>query len=525
MALLDTLKNLIPGNSIEVVKNPNYNPNDPNSKRYVDANTGNQEAENRASLVNDLFRTAGNLRNPVTASMFAANPALGLLSAGASQLFNNDRTQTANNRIATNPLPQNNPLTAGTQAAQPSAGVGGTPTLPSTTTAPSSDLATLAAQAGLSVADYQKILEGQSIASEQDVNNIRTNLGIDQVAADAFAKPSTTRVEMYKELYDLSGLRDLKDKIAEVDERLNSRRDDLVKAAGEIKNNPWLSQGSRTGRLRILNELATADISNILDERQQYLDLYDQGITEIEKQIGFFGDDQADARTLSADQLNYLLGEAERQQTALERSTLAEGLRNIPSFLRAQVAEQQRQEQVAYNLKYGSGADAVAGMANSALVDQPAYSQLTATQKTRADSLNNLVRSMTELKTYYEENPGIFGGRFGNVVGEDAGVLATKVNGVIFAAAQAEGTGALQEADRAVIEQMIPNPTNLGGVASSFFRGGKEGNVNRIQDQINKYSQNLRNLGLEPATAGASSAGNATQADVDYVSTLNLPAQ
>lgn len=131
-------------------------------------------------------------------------------------------------------------------------------------------------------------------------------------------------------------------------------------------------------------------------------------------------------------------------------------------------------------------------------VGQANYNNLNAKQKTQADSLNNLVRSLNEYKTYYEANPGSFGGKFGNIVGADSGLLETKLNSIIFAAAQAEGTGALQAADRQVIEKIVPNPTSLSGAFNTAIKGGKSANVTRIEDQIQKYTANLAGYGLSP---------------------------
>lgn len=140
-------------------------------------------------------------------------------------------------------------------------------------------------------------------------------------------------------------------------------------------------------------------------------------------------------------------------------------------------------------------------------VGQANYNNLNAKQKTQADSLNNLVRSLNEYKTYYEANPGSFGGKFGNLVGADSGLLETKLNSIIFAAAQAEGTGALQAADRQVIEKIVPNPTSLSGAFNTATKGGKSANVTRIEDQIKKYTDNLAGFGLSPASLpGASNA-------------------
>lgn len=133
--------------------------------------------------------------------------------------------------------------------------------------------------------------------------------------------------------------------------------------------------------------------------------------------------------------------------------------------------------------------------AGNPFVFQPAYGRLTAKQKTQADSLNNLVRSITEYKAYVNDNVNRTGVK---MTGEEAAVLQTKLNSIIFAAAQAEGTGALQQADREVIEKIIPNPTSIGGAWSAITKGGKAGQLLQLEDQISKYTQNLAGYGLKP---------------------------
>lgn len=132
---------------------------------------------------------------------------------------------------------------------------------------------------------------------------------------------------------------------------------------------------------------------------------------------------------------------------------------------------------------------------NSALVNQPGYSKLNAKQKTQADSINNLVTALTDYKK--EIAAGGTKGGF-NLFGKDSALLQTKLNSIIFAAAQAEGTGALQKADRDVIEQIIPNVTSLGGAWNAITKGGLPGVNAKIQDQITKYTSNLAGYGLVP---------------------------
>jgi hypothetical protein len=132
---------------------------------------------------------------------------------------------------------------------------------------------------------------------------------------------------------------------------------------------------------------------------------------------------------------------------------------------------------------------------------QPSYAKLTAGQKKQADSLNNLVRSLSEYRTTFEQETDKSGGK---LFGEGAAILESKLNSIIFAAAQAEGTGALQQADREVIEKIIPNPTTLSGAIGAAFKGGQKGSLGKIDDQINKYTNNLATYGLQPVGASSS---------------------
>lgn len=157
-----------------------------------------------------------------------------------------------------------------------------------------------------------------------------------------------------------------------------------------------------------------------------------------------------------------------------------------------------------------TGGGAGVGGSSTALRQQPNYNTLTAKQKTQADSLNNLVRAMGEYKTYLDDHTGSTGG---NLFGGDSAVLETKLNSIIFAAAQAEGTGALQAADRAVIEKIIPNPTTVGGTLNAWFKGGKQGELDKIDDQIAKYTSNLGTYGLTPTQDAMDAAAPKAPAD------------
>ncbi|NCN25901.1 LysM peptidoglycan-binding domain-containing protein, partial [Candidatus Falkowbacteria bacterium] len=195
------------------------------------------------------------------------------------------------------------------------------------------NLASLAGKAGLTTEAFLSLVQENAATTGAEQDEIRNDLGIPGLVDEAFTKPEKTTVEYYKDLYDTSGLADIKTKVAAIDETINKKRDDLVKATGELNSNPWLSQGTRQGRLKNLQELAYADINNDIQARQQYLDLYDSGVSEIEKQIGYYQTDTTENRQLTVDKLNYLLTEAERVQAANEQDSITAGLRNVPEYL------------------------------------------------------------------------------------------------------------------------------------------------------------------------------------------------
>lgn len=204
------------------------------------------------------------------------------------------------------------------------------------------ELFDLAQQAGLSWEEATNLVNSQYPA---DTAGIREDLGIPDVVGKLFEMPDKTTQEIYQEAYDESELPGVKDKIKNIDDKIAKREADLVKATGEINQNPWLSQASRTGRLRILNELAFADIKNLENQRTSYLDLYDKGIDELEGVMTRGADQYERQRTLYADQLNYLLGEAERRADEAKEERMSEHLRYMPDYLKATAAERAEEKE------------------------------------------------------------------------------------------------------------------------------------------------------------------------------------
>lgn len=107
-------------------------------------------------------------------------------------------------------------------------------------------------------------------------------------------------------------------------------------------------------------------------------------------------------------------------------------------------------------------------------------------QKTAVNNLDAVLTSLTSYRNLYDSLVGESGA---NLFGSDAGSLSGAYNALLFQIAQAAGTGALQAADREVVEAMIPNPTSIRGGVGGAVRGGKQGGLNAI-DEAAKIFQN-----------------------------------
>jgi len=397
-------------------KNPNYNPNDPKSKRYIQAvdpflapYTQNKTTAPTQSkppapkpdisrISNDTavetstatrtttpnpapaptapqptttpsgssytVKSGDNLsaiaaRNGTTiAELQKLNPQItnpNLIQPG--QTFKLPGGTSANVPTTTTPAPAQVPTTTGTptptnttgqqeisagEIRVPEVSAGGVQT-PSTgdqqTDQALKSLSVKAGEAGLSLEDYVALVNKSSQPTKAESDEIRNNLGIPDLLDDVFQKPKQTTVDQYRELYDLSGLNEIKDSVKKLDDEIAQKRADLVTATGELYNNPWISQATRSGRLKNLQDLAFADISNSIAQKDQYLSLYDQGIDEIESNIQRSVFDTGQDRDISVEKLNYLLSEAERDQEFAQRAAEQRNLRYLPDFLDSQPRE------------------------------------------------------------------------------------------------------------------------------------------------------------------------------------------
>jgi len=436
------------------------------------------------------------------------------------------------------------------------------------------NLATLAGKAGLSTDAFLGLIQGNSAATSTETDKIRNDLGIPNLVDQAFEKPEKTSLQFYKDLYDTSGLGDIKTKVAKLDETINKKRDDLVKATGEINSNPWLSQGTRQGRLKNLQELAYADINNDLEAKQQYLDLYDSGVSEIEKQIGFYKDDTTENRQLTVDKLNYLLTEAERVQAGQEQDSLTAGLRNIPDYLQGILDRESTQasrdiaEKLAGKSSSGSVGQtindviAAGGDAADIVTASGGGKQTTDAFRQSYEKTLNTLYQLTDLNKafeVYKDNgggDGLFKTANGELTGPIMGIIrsanpydtkAQQIKAQLTALVPnlARGVygevGVLTDQDVALYQKTLPNLTStkevrealLAITAKSVYRalenkllvqakGGVDVSnfATDLKQMRNTTNDLLKSVGIDVEEATNQGGEDYTKADADYVASL-----
>lgn len=194
-------------------------------------------------------------------------------------------------------------------------------------------LAHAAGAAGLSLADYQKLISGGAAVTDEQKNQIYSSLGIPDVEKAAFGAPDKTTEQLYQDAYNAAGLGDIKTKIADVDKTVAEKKTALNTALGTLNENPWLSEASRVGRTGKITELANSDIQNYLDELQQYKDLYDTGLNEVNGVVTRHTTDYVNNQQLAAAHLADLRKKAEDQITAMQSTNEAKLARYAPDYL------------------------------------------------------------------------------------------------------------------------------------------------------------------------------------------------
>ncbi len=188
------------------------------------------------------------------------------------------------------------------------------------------DLSKRAGEAGLSVNEYQTLMDSQNQVSKEETDRIAQELGITALEGEVFKKPKQSTQETFDKAYSTAGLGDIKAKIEKINADIEKDRSDLAEATAYIDENPFLTEQSRVGRGKRVLSQAEAKINNKLAQAKTLQDLYDAGIKEItgiiERDKEDFGTNQA----IDQAKLNYLVKKAEVQSKQLQQGRSQSGV-------------------------------------------------------------------------------------------------------------------------------------------------------------------------------------------------------
>lgn len=182
------------------------------------------------------------------------------------------------------------------------------------------DIATKAGQAGLSVDEYQKLMNDRNSVSKEESDRIAKELGITALEGEVFKKPSQTSQQMFQTAYDTAGLAEIKAKVNTLLEEIAKDRAQLADATGAIDENPFLTESSRVGRGKRLLDQAETRINNKLEQINQLNTLYTNGVNEITAMVTRNTNDFGTNQAIDQAKLNYLIKKAEVQADQLKTS-------------------------------------------------------------------------------------------------------------------------------------------------------------------------------------------------------------
>ena len=197
------------------------------------------------------------------------------------------------------------------------------------------DLARRSAAAGLSFSDYLKIAEGNAGVSKEEAQKIKDDLGITALEASVFEKPKQSTQEIYNQAYTQAGLANIKKQYEDLNTKINTKRDQLNQSTGVINENPWLTEASRVGRVKRLQDLAQNDINNLVNQQNQLKDLYNTGISEVNNLVSRVTGDFTNNKQIDAAKLNYLEKKADESITQLGKEKTQKAYRYLPDYLKA----------------------------------------------------------------------------------------------------------------------------------------------------------------------------------------------
>lgn len=201
------------------------------------------------------------------------------------------------------------------------------------------DTAKYAGQSGLNLDDYLKLAGGSASVSGDERNKVNADLGIPDIYKQLFT-PAPATQDIYNNAYKSAGLGDLKKSIEAKLAEVNRIQSAYTGKGGKINENPWLSDASRTGRLRQLDDQRLQEIGNLANELKSIQDLYGNGINEVNSVVGRTTQDFSNNQQLNQMKLQYLQQQAEQQLQDLLGSKKSAAYQYLPDYLQAKAASQ-----------------------------------------------------------------------------------------------------------------------------------------------------------------------------------------
>lgn len=192
-----------------------------------------------------------------------------------------------------------------------------TTTTPVTTTTPTvtvpapkpvdpTEIARLAGEKGMTVADYQKFMDGTNGTYGVDKQQIGKDLGIPALETSVFTAPSKSTVDIFNEAYTTAGLGQVDTSIQALMDEIATRRGQLKDATDTINNNPFLSEKTRVGQGKLRLDQAETDINNKVNELNTLRQWKQDQLTNINNKILMSTNDFKTNQELNAKKLDYL---------------------------------------------------------------------------------------------------------------------------------------------------------------------------------------------------------------------------
>lgn len=193
-------------------------------------------------------------------------------------------------------------------------------------------IAKQAGYAGVGLEDLRKLISEGVTADER--SKINQGLGIPGLEESVF-KPAPSTQDLYQNAYSAAGLADIKKQADELTKSLSDRKGIKNQILSKVNENPWLSEASRLGRTKTDTEAIDREIQNIVDQANNYLSLYDRGISEVNNVVSRSSTDFSNEQNTNQAKLNYLLGKAEQQVGAKQSEKDGMIARYLPDYLTA----------------------------------------------------------------------------------------------------------------------------------------------------------------------------------------------